>query len=540
MENRGGPNSIDQLERQIGGSWVTWAGFALLLLAIGYFFKYALDREWLSPAIRVGLGAAAGLAAYGVGHSMLGRGYRQAYSLTFMGFGIATLFVSFGSAYFVLDLLNPALGLLLMTAVTSLAVWTAWHYDNQIIGALGLLGALVAPVIFPALHTFVGQRFAYVGAVSLGAVLLSVLRPWPWIRALAWVGAELTLVGYLMMVPNLSGWPLYFGIATAFFGLFTLGLALESLWMRHPSSPWNLALSVGNAIAYAGYTALLIPTESPVLTATLLLSGAFYGVIALLLHRRVPDDTTGAMLHLMAAIAFITFTVPLRLGPVGITIAWTLESLLLWQIGVRWRHRLIRWSGPVLLLVNGLHWWSVAWDVEWVRWFGVTYIPFINPGAIAWILLATAGFLFSVWFEQVEEPGLNRADISTIFALLSHVVVGGLLTVQINNVFEAYPLASAALTHRVNLVTLSVSWGVYALLLVAWGFSRRSALFRWFGLIATGVVLIKVFAVDLAGLETIFKMAALAVLGLIFLAIGYLYQHADRTNAAQSGKERNV
>lgn len=540
MENRGGSNGVDQLERQIGGSWVTWAGFALLLMAIGYFFKYALDREWLSPAIRVGLGAATGLAAYGAGHAMLARGHRRAYSLTFMGFGIATLFVSFGSAYFVLDLLNPALGLLLMTAVTSLAVWTAWHYDNQVIGALGLLGALVAPVIFPALHDFVGQRFAYVGAVSLGAVVLSVLRPWPWIRALAWAGAELTLVGYLMVVPDLARWPLYFGIATSFFGLFALGLAFESLWMRHRNSPLNLALSVANGVAFAAYTALLIPADSPVLTATLLLSGAFYGMLALMIQRRVPEETAGAMLHLMAAVAFITFTVPLRLGPVGITIAWTLESLLLWQIGIRWQNRLIRWSGPLLLLVNGLHWWSVAWDVEWVRWFGVTYIPFVNPGAIAWILLAGAGFLFSVWFEQVEEPGLNGADISTIFALLSHVVVGGLLTIQINNIFEAYPLATAALTHRVNLATLSVSWGIYALLLVAWGFSRRSPIFRWFGLIATGIVLIKVFTVDLAGLETIYKMVALAVLGLIFLAIGYLYQHSDRTRPAESEKEPNV
>ncbi|MFZ5826958.1 MAG: DUF2339 domain-containing protein [Bacillota bacterium] len=70
------------------------------------------------------------------------------------------------------------------------------------------------------------------------------------------------------------------------------------------------------------------------------------------------------------------------------------------------------------------------------------------------------------------------------------------------------------------------------LLLVGWGIYRRSAMFRWFCLVATAVVLLKVIFADLAGLETLVKMIALLLLGLIFLAIGFLYQRLNGSGAS--------
>ncbi len=532
MEPRNDAKELEQLEKRIGGAWVTWAGVGLLLLALGYFFKYALDREWISPVIRVVLGVAAGAGLYGTGHLALSRGYRRGYALTFMGFGIATLYTSFGSAYFVLDLLGPALGLLSMTAVTALAVFTAWHYDNQALGILALVGALVAPVIFPDMDGFILQRFLYVFAVSVGAVALSIVKPWPWVRALAWAGAQLILVGHLVQHEGLNTWSRDFGMAAAISALFALGLAFESLWMRYRESQLNLALSIGNAIAFAAYTAIIIPGNSPVLTATLLLAGAFYGALAIMIQRRVPDDKMGAMLHLLAAAAFVTVTAPLRLKEVGLTVVWTAEALVLWILGARWQNKFLQYSGPTLWAMTAVYWYSVAWNVEWPTWFGLKYIPFLNPGALAWIFMAAAGFAFSVWIERMPKPTSQGADMSVIFALASHVIVGGLLTIQINNVFEAYPLATARMTHHVNMAALSVSWGVYALLLVLWGLLRNSPVFRWFGLTATALVLVKVFLVDLQGLDTIYKMLAFFLLGLIFLGIGFLYQRMDRQRVA--------
>lgn len=531
-DQRRDQDELLRLEKQIGGSWVTWAGILFVLMALGYFLKYAFDMQWLTPLARVVLGAAFGCSLYAAGLAALQRGYRRAYGLTFLGFGLAVVYTSVGAAYFSLDLLNPAMGLLVMTGVTAVAVWSAWQHDNEALGALALLGALVAPAIFPDMEQFILERFVYVFAVAGGAVVLTIMKPWAWIRALAFAGVQVTYAGYLAVVVARHQGGQAFGIAAGFFILFALGLALESLWTRQRYSPWNMVLSVGNAIAFAAHAAYLIPEGSLLLTATLLVCAGFYGGLAMLLHYRVPEDRRGSMLHLLAAVALLTFSAPLRLGEVGITFAWAVEAVLLWMIGRRWRVPFLQWSGPLLWTAASAYWLIVCWEVPWQSWFGGAFVPFLNPGALAWVALFASGFSFSLWTERMQGEGAAMKDLSTMFALISHLIVGGLLMVQINTYFEVHPLDSRVLTHYLNQAALSVSWGVYALLLVGWGIFRRSPMFRWFGLVAAAGVLLKVLFGDLAGLETQVKMLAMLVLGLIFLGIGFLYQKLNGNGAA--------
>ena len=75
-------------------------------------------------------------------------------------------------------------------------------------------------------------------------------------------------------------------------------------------------------------------------------------------------------------------------------------------------------------------WYTVAWEVEWVEWFGVKYIPFINPGALVWIALAATGFIFARQLSEGKEE-IDKEQNSIIFAIASLLVVGGLFTLQI-------------------------------------------------------------------------------------------------------------
>ncbi len=81
------------LEERIGGRWLQHAGLIVLLLGIAFFLRYAFEREWLSPAIRVGLGVAAGIGMAWGGVRLAAR-YRS-YGLLLAGGGIAALYLSF-------------------------------------------------------------------------------------------------------------------------------------------------------------------------------------------------------------------------------------------------------------------------------------------------------------------------------------------------------------------------------------------------------------------------------------------------------------
>jgi len=46
----------------IGGRWLQHAGLIVLVLGVAFFLRYAFDRQWLSPAVRLALGGVVGAA----------------------------------------------------------------------------------------------------------------------------------------------------------------------------------------------------------------------------------------------------------------------------------------------------------------------------------------------------------------------------------------------------------------------------------------------------------------------------------------------
>jgi uncharacterized membrane protein len=77
-----------------------------------------------------------------------------------------------------------------------------------------------------------------------------------------------------------------------------------------------------------------------------------------------------------------------------------------------------------------------------------------------------------------------------------------------------------------EMATYSIVWAVYAALMVAVGFAIRDKLFRILGLAAFGIIVAKVFFVDLESLRWLPRVLALAVLGMMLLSVSMLYQRS--------------
>ena len=137
---------------------------------------------------------------------------------------------------------------------------------------------------------------------------------------------------------------------------------------------------------------------------------------------------------------------------------------------------------------------------------------------MVWIVLAVLGFYCASKVRYKSQDAESNVIVANVYALLSHFVVGGLLTIQIVNVFDAYDWGAG------KALTLSVTWAIYALLLFVWGAYSRQRLFRWFGSIVLLIVAIKAILLDLAGEDTIYKMIVFIVLGLISFVITWINQ----------------
>lgn len=158
----------------------------------------------------------------------------------------------------------------------------------------------------------------------------------------------------------------------------------------------------------------------------------------------------------------------------------------------------------------------MAWEVEWIEWFGVKYIPFLNPGALVWIALAATGFIFSRQLSEGKEE-IDKEKNSIIFAIASLIVVGGLFTVQIQNFWDAYDIAIIDIS-----LTLSFSWFMYALIIFLWGAFTRNTIYKWMGSIVIGLSSLKVILWDLNGESSVYKILALLAIGLTAILIGYI------------------
>jgi uncharacterized membrane protein len=73
-------------------------------------------------------------------------------------------------------------------------------------------------------------------------------------------------------------------------------------------------------------------------------------------------------------------------------------------------------------------------------------------------------------------------------------------------------------------VGLSVLFTLYAAAALAWGFARKIPMVRYGALGLLGIVIFKVFLIDLAELQAIYRILSFLVLGLVLLGVSYVYQ----------------
>jgi uncharacterized membrane protein len=73
-------------------------------------------------------------------------------------------------------------------------------------------------------------------------------------------------------------------------------------------------------------------------------------------------------------------------------------------------------------------------------------------------------------------------------------------------------------------LSLSVIWTVYAGGMLMIGIWRRSRMLRVMALVLLGATIVKVFLIDLSSLEKLYRIISFIVLGVILLAVSFLYQ----------------
>jgi uncharacterized membrane protein len=179
-----------------GEGWLARVGVALLVVGLILLFRYAADRGWLTPEMRVGMGLALG-AGLLVGGVFLFR-ERRLYRQILAGGGITILFITGLAASELYHLISGLAALAFFAAVAATAFTIAARQQESIIATVGSVGALLPPAFLLEDTTRGVVLWLYMALIIAGSGTLFSLRNWE--RPLAF-GAVISVAALFHPVP---------------------------------------------------------------------------------------------------------------------------------------------------------------------------------------------------------------------------------------------------------------------------------------------------------------------------------------------------
>jgi hypothetical protein len=339
------------MEYAMASQWLLRVGILLLVVGVGFFLKYSIDRDLITPVGRVGISVITGLGLLTGGTRILGGRY-SILGQGLMGGGVATLYFSvFAAANFYL-LIPVGAAFAAMIVVTTLAGGTALRFDSKLVAVLGVLGGYGTPVMLsPDVANFPGL-YGYMLVLGCGVLWMCAYKQWPQLNYLSlachWILAGAALRGYkaehfLEVMPFLA----------VFFILFSTMVFIFNLRTQHRSNLLDVLVLFLNAGIFFTLSFRVIEvaySREWVAAATLSLTAFYTAHVYYCLARKVLDRELMLSFTGLASF-FLAVTIPLLLSAEWITASWALQALVTLWIASRLQSRFLQHVAYVLYLI---------------------------------------------------------------------------------------------------------------------------------------------------------------------------------------------
>jgi uncharacterized membrane protein len=513
------------IEGVIGRQVLGWVAVVLMLLAVGFFVKYAFDNEWVGPVGQVCSGAVFGAALCAGGYAMHRRGRRLAGQMLTAA-GVTILYLTTFATFGYYHLVPRERASVYLTLLVALSALLAVLYDARAIGCMALAGGLLAPLLLASTPDQYRSLFVYLSVLTAGVLAMSFARRWLFLALAASIGVQALFWGWY----NASYHPDKLAAALVFqgvlFGLFLLHDALLPAILRRPARPEQLAGVVLNAFWFALAGGIMLSDEPTAPLAALAIGLAIlYAVVTAFTLARSPDDSWLHLATVAVGLAFIAAAIGLRGHAGWIALGWAAEGLALWWFGLRVLALPLRALGGGLLVL-ALFRYLVA-DAPWEGRADVW--PVLNAGALPGLAVAlclvAAGWLTARLRHLTDLDRLFRAAGS----------LGGVLLAWLVLSLEVYHFASTRWPDEGGAgeglqraqASLSVFWAVYAGAVMAAGFWRKLLPLRVLALGLFGLTTAKLILIDMANLPGIYRVAAFFVLAVVLGGAAYAYQRFE-------------
>ncbi|MDX2248043.1 MAG: DUF2339 domain-containing protein [Bacteroidia bacterium] len=323
------------LEEYIGGNLISKIGIGILVIGVGFFVKYAIDNDLVSPVIRVIGGFLAGLSLVGLAY-ILKEKYKN-YSSILLGGGLAILYFTTFAAFDFYHLIPKSLAFGLMLVFTAFGVFAAYWYNIQAIAVIGLAGAYAVPILLSDNTGEIRNLFIYISIVNVGILSLAFRKSW---RLLNYIAFVLTWGVFLSWMEDRYEAEKFFGLSLTFASVFFLlfyGALLAYKLIHLEKYNWRdvVFLLVNSFIFYGTGYGLIegIENGDRWLGLFTLANALVHFVVTVLIYNRKLADRNLFFLVAGLVLTFLTLSAPVQLDGNWVTVLWIGEALVVFWVG---------------------------------------------------------------------------------------------------------------------------------------------------------------------------------------------------------------
>jgi uncharacterized membrane protein len=339
------------MEFAVASTWLLRLGIVILVMAVGFFLKYSIERDLIGPLGRVGISILAGVALVAVGTRFLGGQY-HIFGLGLIGGGIATLYFAAFAAYHFYQLIAMAPAFAMMLLITCSAGILAVRFDSMLVAILGILGGYGTPVMLSTGTVNFPGLFSYELLLGLGVLGISYKKHWHLLNYLSFICTYVLFFGSMRAYTSEDFWQVL-PFVTAFFVLFSTMVFLYPLVTRTRSTLLEPIGLLVNAGIYFGVSYQLISERFTYHWVAFVALGlaAFYVLhVWYCLAARVQDRELLFSFVGLAAF-FLAVTIPLALSPEWITLSWAVQALVMLWIAGKLNSEFLRHAAYLLYLI---------------------------------------------------------------------------------------------------------------------------------------------------------------------------------------------
>ena len=182
--------------------WLARGGAVLTCLALVLLYQYAIERNWITPVVRVGAGMLVGAVlvyfAARIHRSEAGAsddavGLRE----VLLGGGLGAWYITAYAAAIFYGLIPVASARLIFLGLSIAGAWIALREHRSVLGFLTLGIGFLTPSLLPSPQPSIPALALYLGALAAVGLILYIIRGWQsilWLTAIAfWWSASTTI-----------------------------------------------------------------------------------------------------------------------------------------------------------------------------------------------------------------------------------------------------------------------------------------------------------------------------------------------------------